>query len=106
MSERTIIRVGLLGFGVVGQGVWKNIEKNRQALELRLGVQLEITEVVVRDLSRQRSVSVPEERLSKDPERILENPAIDIVCELMGGGCSTGIYPPSPEAGKNGCYRE
>ena len=85
MSERTIVRVGLLGFGVVGQGVWKNIEKNRQALELRLGVQLEISEVVVRDLSRQRSVSVPEERLSQDPERILENPAIDIVCELMGG---------------------
>ena len=52
MSERTIVRVGLLGFGVVGQGVWKNIEKNRQALELRLGVQLEISEVVVRDLSR------------------------------------------------------
>ena len=71
MSERTIVRVGLLGFGVVGQGVWKNIEKNRQALELRLGVQLEITEVVVRDLSRSRSVSVPEERLSQDPDRIL-----------------------------------
>jgi homoserine dehydrogenase len=45
MSERRIVRVGLLGFGVVGQGVWKNIEKNRQALELRLGVQLEIAEV-------------------------------------------------------------
>lgn len=85
MSERTIVRVGLLGFGVVGQGVWKNIEKNRQALELRLGAQLEIAEVVVRDLSRERTVSVPLERLSQDPDRILENPEIDIVCELMGG---------------------
>jgi homoserine dehydrogenase len=33
MAEKHTIRIGLLGFGVVGQGVWKNIEKNRQALE-------------------------------------------------------------------------
>ena len=87
--------MGLLGFGVVGR-VWKNIEKNRQALELRLGVQLEIAEVVVRDLSRERSVSVPEERLSQDPERIVGNPAIDIVCELMGGVGAAWNLPVEP----------
>ncbi len=85
MSEKRIIRIGLLGFGVVGQGVWKNIEKNRQALELRLGAQLDITEVVVKNLSREREVAVPAERYSDDPARVVENPDIDIVCELMGG---------------------
>ena len=85
MSEKRTIRIGLLGFGVVGQGVWKNIEKNRQALELRLGAQLDITEVVVKDLSREREVKVPAERYSDDPARVIENPEIDIVCELMGG---------------------
>jgi len=85
MSEKRIIRIGLLGFGVVGQGVWKNIEKNRQALELRLGAQLEISQVVVKNLTRERAVSVPAERYSDDPARVVENPEIDIVCELMGG---------------------
>ena len=54
MSQKRIIRIGLLGFGVVGQGVWKNIENNRQALEFRLGAQLDITEVVVKNLSTKR----------------------------------------------------
>lgn len=85
MSKKPIIRIGLLGFGVVGQGVWKNIEKNRQALEWRLGAKLDIAEVVVKNLSRKRDVEVPAERYSDDPARIIENPDIDIICELMGG---------------------
>ncbi len=85
MSKKKVIRIGLLGFGVVGQGVWKNIEKNREALELRLGVRLEITQVVVKDVGKSREVSVPSESYSTDPSRVVDNPDIDIVCELMGG---------------------
>lgn len=85
MSEKRTIRIGLLGFGVVGQGVWKNIEKNRIALEYRLGACLEISQVVVRDASKAREVTVPAEAYSDDPTRVVDNPEIDIVCELMGG---------------------
>lgn len=85
MSEKRTIRIGLLGFGVVGQGVWKNIEQNRQALEFRLGAQLDITQVVVRDASKAREIAVPAECYSTDPSRVVDNPDIDIVCELMGG---------------------
>ena len=85
MSEKRTIRIGLLGFGVVGQGVWKNIENNRPALEYRLGAQLDITQVVVKNLEREREVSVPAECLSDDPAKVVDNAEIDIVCELMGG---------------------
>ena len=85
MSKKRTIRIGLLGFGVVGQGVWKNIEKNRLALEYRLGTQLEITQVVVKDASKEREVLVPAGSYSEDPARVIDNPDIDIVCELMGG---------------------
>ena len=85
MSKKNTVRIGLLGFGVVGQGVWKNIEGNRKALEYRLGVKLEISEVVVKNLDRPRQVSVPEASLSDDPSRVVDNAEIDIVCELMGG---------------------
>lgn len=85
MSEKRTIRIGLLGFGVVGQGVWKNIEKNRGALEYRLGARLEIAQVVVRDAAKAREVSVSAGAFSDDPYRVVDNPEIDIVCELMGG---------------------
>ena len=52
MSDSKSIRIGLLGFGVVGQGVWKNIEQNRAALESRLGVRLCISKIVVRSMDR------------------------------------------------------
>jgi len=85
MAEKRTVKIGLMGFGVVGQGVWKNIERNRAALEYRLGAQLEIAEIVVRELDREREVQVPEGIMSKDPARIIDNPEIEIVCELMGG---------------------
>ncbi len=85
MAEKNTIRIGLLGFGVVGQGVWKNIEKNRQALEYRLGASLKITQVVVKNLDREREVAVPAEIYSNDAARVVDNPEVDIVCELMGG---------------------
>ena len=85
MSKKRTVRIGLLGFGVVGQGVWKNIEGNRQSLEYRLGAKLEISEVVVKNLTRSREISVPKALLSDDPSRVVDNTEIDIVCELMGG---------------------
>ncbi len=85
MLEKNVVRIGLLGFGVVGQGVWKNIEKNRESLEFRLGARLEITQVVVKNAEKPRAVSVPAESYSTDPAKVVDNPEIDIVCELMGG---------------------
>jgi homoserine dehydrogenase len=85
MTAKRTIRIGLLGFGVVGQGVWKNIEKNRPALEYRLGATLEISQVVVKNLTRERDVVLPTEIYSDDASRVVDNPEIDIVCELMGG---------------------
>lgn len=85
MAEKRKIHIGLLGFGVVGQGVWKNIEKNREALEYRLNAQLVISDIVVKDPAREREVKVPRALLTTDPARVVDNPEIDIVCELMGG---------------------
>ena len=84
-EELKTVKIGLLGFGVVGQGVWKNIDQNRSALEARLGVGLEIAKVVVRDLKRERSVSVPKSILTSDANELLGDDSIEIICELVGG---------------------
>lgn len=84
-SDQRTIRIGLLGFGTVGQGVWKHLHNNRPALARRLGVDLEITRVGVRDLRKKRAVKIPRARLTTDLSSIVDDPRIDIVCELIGG---------------------
>jgi homoserine dehydrogenase len=41
--------------------------------------------VAVRDLSRPRPVELPAELLTTDPEAVVDDPAVDIVVEVMGG---------------------
>jgi len=85
MPAQRTIRIGLLGFGTVGQGVWKHLRNNRAALERRLGVGLDIVRVGVRDLKKKRAIKIPRTRLTTDLASIVDDPSIDIVCELIGG---------------------
>src|SRR5688500_5863649 len=85
MTEPLTLNIGLCGFGTVGQGVWKHLSANRAELESRLGVRLNLARVAVRDTRKARRVKVPAARLGNDPLAIANDPAIDIVCELMGG---------------------
>lgn len=79
------IRVGLIGFGTVGQGVWKHVEARGAQLADEVGCALKIVSVAVRDRSRPREVAVPAEILTEDPMEIVKDPSIPIVCELAGG---------------------
>jgi homoserine dehydrogenase len=47
--------------------------------------QLELRRVAVRDLGRPRSVEIPTERLTDDPEAVVDDPSVEIVVEVMGG---------------------
>lgn len=85
MANTRTIRIGLLGFGTVGQGVWKHIKADHAELEHRLGVKLQIVRAAVADLSRKRKVKLPKSKLTDDPLTIVDDPTIDIVCELIGG---------------------
>ena len=90
--EKTKIGIGFIGFGTVGQGVWKHLQAQREELENRLGVEIAFPRVAVRDLKRERSVSVPENVLTTDPMAVVNDPAVNIVCELMGGTTKAKDY--------------
>ncbi|MCB1080021.1 MAG: homoserine dehydrogenase, partial [Verrucomicrobiae bacterium] len=79
------LQIGLAGFGNVGAGVFKNLEKNRDLLRKRIGRDLEIRRVVVRDLSKPREIDLPADRVTDRLEDLLEDDAIEIVVELIGG---------------------
>lgn len=85
MSNPPVIKIGLCGFGTVGQGVWKHLTRSRADLESRLGVRLELHRAAVRDLRKVRGVKIPAARLTDDPMAVATDPAVQIVCELMGG---------------------
>ena len=85
MSELQTIRVGILGFGTVGQGTWKHLVENAQSLKKILGVEVIPTRASVRDLSKERKVSIGADQLTEDSLSIVEDPEIDLICELIGG---------------------
>src|SRR5437867_6706217 len=53
------IGIGLAGLGTVGAGVYKHLGRNRALLMERLGLELVVRKIVVRDLARTRSISAP-----------------------------------------------
>lgn len=79
------IGIGILGMGTVGRGVFRVLENNREIISSRLGASLNLTKILVRDTRKNRGVDVPAGLLTTDPAAIIEDPATDIVVELMGG---------------------
>ncbi len=80
-----IIKVGLLGLGTVGGGVYRVLQSNRELIAGRVGARIEISRVLVRDVRKDRGVPLPPGILTTDPEEILNSPEIEIVVEVMGG---------------------
>ena len=77
------IGIGLLGLGTVGAGVAAILATPTGRHPL-VG-ELELRRVAVRDLNRPRTLELPAELLSTDPEAVVDDPAVDIVVEVMGG---------------------
>jgi len=77
-----MVKVGILGVGTVGASVANILETNADILEARAGKKIVATTGVVKNLSKDRGVSI---KLSDNPLDIVDNPEIDIVVELMGG---------------------
>jgi homoserine dehydrogenase len=80
-----VIRVGLLGCGVVGTGTLQILRDNAASLTRRLGAPIEVRKVVAKDRDKPRHDVVRPEQLSFDPEDVLGDPEVDIVVELAGG---------------------
>lgn len=79
------VRIALLGCGTVGGGVLRLLSENRTHLAARVGAELEVAKVLVRDPSRVRVETCKPEWLTTDPESVFGDPSIDIVAEVMGG---------------------
>ena len=79
------IGIGLAGFGTVGAGVFLNLEKNRALLRERMGRDLVVRKIAVKDPTKNLDVSVPPALLAKNWRDLLDDSSVEVVVELMGG---------------------
>jgi homoserine dehydrogenase len=79
------VRVGLIGFGTIGTGVIKLLQRNQAQIRSRLGAPLRLVRIADIDLRSDRGVRVDRKLLTADAQELLDDPAVDIVLELMGG---------------------
>lgn len=78
------IKIGLLGLGTVGTGVYRLLEKQAEEIKHKAGVNTVIDKVLVRNISKTRE-GIPTEVITDNPNDILNAPDIRIVVEVMGG---------------------
>ena len=77
------IRIGLLGAGSVGSQVARLLIENREELAKRVGAELELVGIAVRNKNAKRDVDLPKELITEDAESVILGS--DIVIELAGG---------------------
>jgi homoserine dehydrogenase len=77
------IRVGILGFGTVGEGTYRMICDNEDEILQKVGCPIEVRRVGIRDPNKPRSIST--EFFTTDLESIVCDDEIDVVLELIGG---------------------
>jgi homoserine dehydrogenase len=80
-----VINIGLIGAGTVGCGVIKILGENRDVIEKRLGIRLEIKKIADIDPDRKRPVQIPRNLFTTNAWEIIEDKSIPIVIELVGG---------------------
>ena len=79
----TRIGIGLLGLGTVGAGVAGILSSPEGRHPLI--ADLELVRVAVRDPQRSRPVDIPTERLTTDPNEVVDDPDVHLVVEVIGG---------------------
>ena len=79
------ISVGLLGLGVVGDGVATVLLRKAVWFQAQLGVPLSLGGILVRDSQKTRSQEIPLRLITTEPDDILEDPSVGIVVEVLGG---------------------
>ena len=96
------IQVGLLGIGTVGSGTFNVLKRNAQEIQRRAGRGIEITMVADLDVARAKAAVGEGVQVVDDARKVIANPEIDIVIELIGGyGIAKALVLEAIAAGKH-----
>ncbi|MEX2431154.1 MAG: homoserine dehydrogenase [Dehalococcoidia bacterium] len=85
MASCDAIRIGLIGFGVVGGGVARALHDKAEAIAGHVGCPVVLQHILVRDPRKARGWVPPDVRLTTSPDGLLDDPDLHMIVELMGG---------------------
>jgi homoserine dehydrogenase len=95
------VGVALLGYGTVGASVSRMLAESGDEIERATGHRLRVVRALVQDTAKERSFPAADGVLTTDFAAIRDDPAIDVVAEVMGGLEPAGGYVRALlEAGK------
>ncbi|MBK96650.1 MAG: homoserine dehydrogenase [Planctomycetaceae bacterium] len=78
-------KIAIIGLGTVGTGVARLLLDHGDRTARHTGRIPWLEKVVVRDLTKQRNVDIPEGVLTDDLDEVINNPEINVVAQLIGG---------------------
>ncbi|MBM7571054.1 homoserine dehydrogenase [Aquibacillus albus] len=78
------LKIVLLGFGTVGEGVYQTIQTHQNRLQSLLGKKVEIVGVLVNDINKKRKID-QHVVITDDMDDLLEIPDVDVVIEAIVG---------------------
>lgn len=79
------IKVGLLGCGTVGSGVYKILEQNADSIANKSGAKLVVKKILVKDKNEPLAVEVDKGLLTENFEDVINDEEIEIIVEVIGG---------------------
>src|SRR5690242_8958074 len=79
------VTLGIIGGGTVGSGVYEALQRNGQLLASRIGANVKVHRVAVRDLKKKRATHFPKSLLTTDWREVVFDPEVQLVAELVGG---------------------
>jgi homoserine dehydrogenase len=85
VAAREFVGVGLVGFGTIGKGVVKVLERNADVIAQRLGFPLRLVRIADLDTTTDRGVDLGAIRFDDDAAALVADDEVDIVVELVGG---------------------
>ncbi|RRQ20023.1 homoserine dehydrogenase [Thiohalobacter thiocyanaticus] len=85
------VKVGLLGLGTVGGGTFNVLRRNAEEIARRAGRGIEIVHAAAREYDPTRLPGIEGIQVSDDAFKVVDDPDIDIIVELIGG------YSPAKE---------
>jgi homoserine dehydrogenase len=80
-----VLKVALLGCGIVGSQVARLLTEQADDLALRVGARLELAGIAVRRVGHPRAAGIDRALLTADAHALVSRPDVDIVVEVIGG---------------------
>lgn len=85
------IKVAILGFGTVGEGVYRILNEKKKEIKAQTGYTVDVVSILVRDISKER-IPTPGVEITDDITDVFAKPQIDLIFEAIVGKEPTFTY--------------